>query len=163
MDNVVPPRIFRFEKWWLEHEDFIKLVVKVWNTPCSFSSAVDIWLFKLRLLRKQARGWSINVESANKKVKNDLMLEYDILDMFAESNLLSVPEKDRMSQIRSEIDKILMQEETKAWQRSRDRFIKEGDRNTSYFHAMANHRRRKKRIVVLDGPNGPVESSSEML
>lgn len=97
-----------------------------------------------------------------KKLKKDLLQEFDILDTFAESCLLSDVEKSRMCQIREELDFILKQE-TKAWQRSRDRFIKEGDRNTSYFHAIASQRRRKKKIVVLDGPSGPVESTSGML
>jgi hypothetical protein len=68
-----------------------------------------------------------------------------------------------MSQIRSELEIILKNEEIKAWQRSRDRFLTEGDRNTSFFHAVANQRRRKKKISMLDGPCGPVESTHEMI
>ena len=45
----------------------------------------------------------------------------------------------------------------------RDRNIKEGDRNTAYFHAVANQRRRKTLIHSLDGPNGPVTEVDEML
>jgi hypothetical protein len=52
---------------------------------------------------------------------------------------------------------MLPKEETKAWQRSKDRFITEGDMNTTCFHATANQRRRKKKIVVLDGPCSPLE------
>jgi hypothetical protein len=47
--------------------------------------------------------------------------------------------------------------------RSRDRNILEGDRNTTYFHAVANQRRRKKFIHVLDGPQGPVTENKDML
>jgi hypothetical protein len=54
-------------------------------------------------------------------------------------------------------------EETKAKQRSREKWVAEGNRNTSYFHAVANQRRRKKMIQVLDGPDGPVHENKEML
>jgi hypothetical protein len=54
-------------------------------------------------------------------------------------------------------------EETKAKQRATDRYIVEGDRNTAYFHAVANQRRRKKQISVLDGPSGPVTEVKDML
>jgi hypothetical protein len=43
-----------------------------------------------------------------------------------------------------ELEKICNMEEVKAKQRSRDRSIKEEDRNTAYFQAVANQRNRKK-------------------
>jgi hypothetical protein len=47
-------------------------------------------------------------------------------------------------------------EEIKIRQRARDRDILEGDRNTAYFHAMANYRSRKKCIDYLESPIGHV-------
>jgi hypothetical protein len=41
--------------------------------------------------------------------------------------------------------------------------ILEGDKNTAYFHAIANQRRRKKLIHVLDGPEGHITDNKEML
>ena len=85
------------------------------------------------------------------------------MDVFSEKNQLSDEEKERMQDIKKQLDLIWQQEETKAWQRSRDRHILEGDRNTSYFHALANQRRRKKKIDTLNGPSGPVSDTKGML
>ena len=32
------PYMFRFEKWWLERDEFQTLVAEVWNTPCHFDN-----------------------------------------------------------------------------------------------------------------------------
>jgi hypothetical protein len=37
---------------------------------------------------------------------------------------------------------------------SRERNIAEGDKNTAYFQALANQRKRKKKISSLQGPTG---------
>jgi hypothetical protein len=54
-------------------------------------------------------------------------------------------------------------EETKARQISREREIKEGDRNTKYFQAIANQRRRKTIVFNMDGPEGTVQSTKEII
>jgi hypothetical protein len=64
--NPIPPRLFRFEKWWLKHEGFGDLVRKVWGSKCNCTSAIDIWQFKLRLLRKTVKGWDINIQAGLK-------------------------------------------------------------------------------------------------
>jgi hypothetical protein len=50
-------------------------------------------------------------------------------------------------------------EEIKVRQRSRDRDILEGDRNTAYFYAIANHRARKKKIEGMQGERGLVQDT----
>ena len=69
----------------------------------------------------------------------------------------------RLKFTHAELQKISLQDEIKAKQKSRDRDIKEGDRNTSYFHVVANQRRRKSVIHSLDGPHGPVTNPKDML
>jgi hypothetical protein len=49
------------------------------------------------------------------------------------------------------------------WQRSKDRIFFEGDQNTTYFHVVANQRRRKNQISILEGPDDPVYFTKDML
>jgi hypothetical protein len=69
----------------------------------------------------------------------------------------------RENEIPEELEHICSLDEIKIRQRARDKQILEGDRNTTYFHAIANHRNRKKRIDRLRGPNGMVTETSEIL
>jgi hypothetical protein len=91
------------------------------------------------------------------------MEEYDILDIKSETEELSPAELLRFKNIYAEMHNLWLKEEVKAKQRSRDRNIKEGDKNTTYYHSVANQRRRKMLVHSLDGPDGPITDDAGML
>jgi hypothetical protein len=115
---------------------------------------------KNRRFRKTSKGWSRNIETDLRKLKKDMMEEFDLLDIKSESKTLSDAELARLKEINLEMQKLWLKEETKAKQCSRDKDIPEGDRNTAYFHAVANQRRRKTLISSLEGPEGQTSDLS---
>ena len=77
---------FRFEKWWLKQDGFDQEVIKNWSNPGRSRKAINIWQFKVRNFRKFAKGWSANIESAQHKKKQQLIAEYDLLDILSETD-----------------------------------------------------------------------------
>jgi hypothetical protein len=110
---------------------------------------VSVWQFKIRNLGRKVRGWSRNRDSKIRKNRHELIKELDELDLLAEHQNLSEEEQEMRKELSLKLDKSWRIEETKAWQRARDRDIK-GDRNTSYFFAKANQKKRKKTIARLE-------------
>jgi hypothetical protein len=76
---------------------------------------------------------------------------------------LNGQEKERLKFLNEELKKIWSIEEVKGRQRARERGIKEGDRNTRYFHVVINQRRRKSIIHKMEGPAGEVENTEEIV
>jgi hypothetical protein len=50
--------------------------------------AIDRWQFKMRKTRMGLKGWSANIESAQRKCKQSLIAEYDLLDIHSETQNL---------------------------------------------------------------------------
>jgi hypothetical protein len=83
--------------------------------------------------------------------------------VLAESRPLTPQEKESFSQASKELNDIWAMEEIKARPRARERDIKEGDRNTKYFHVVANQRKRKTTIHSIEGPAGAKENIEEII
>ena len=75
---------------------------------------------------------------------------------------VSIIEEERRVEI--EIRDIRRKIETESWQRCRPFILRDGDKNTSYFHYCASHRRKQNRIKSLFDSNGveKVEQSEIM-
>ena len=79
-----------------------------------------------------------------KLLKNKLQ----VLEAFLENNM------DNIRQVRLALNFWLDTEEVMWKQRSRNRYLKEGDRNTSFFHTKALNRKQQNWIQGLEDDNG---------
>jgi hypothetical protein len=144
-------------------ETRLEVVKEAWSAQCPMNGAMDVWQYRIRTFRRLLRGWTSNIVAELNKQKQSVTAEFNWLDMEAESRNLEEWEKERMKILGRELERIWAIEEIKMRQRSRDRNILEGDRNTAFFYAVANQRARKKKIEGLLGENGFVRGAPEIL
>ncbi|KAL9682775.1 hypothetical protein QQ045_014583 [Rhodiola kirilowii] len=71
--------------------------------------------------------------------------------------------KDKEAELSNELDEWLEREEIFWRQRSRAEWLRQGDRNTAYFHAKASQRRKRNRIDGLENDRGELCESEESI
>jgi predicted RNase H-like nuclease len=101
------------------------------------------------------RGWAANEVVAQNKSKVELSKEFTRLKSLAEARELSDNERRELKHIEDKLEQIWALEEIKIRQRSRDRNILEGDKNTAYFQVVATKGVGKK-IECLESDAGLV-------
>ena len=138
------PRPFRFIDAWLSHLGCVKLISKTWSESCG-SSFMD----KLKKVKLSLKKW--NAEEFGCIDEKIQLLENKIqeLDLIADNRNLEAHEFEERRNSQMDLWRWLKGKEVFWVQQSRAKWIKEGDRNTRYFHVMATMRRRKNAIESL--------------
>lgn len=142
---LVPP-LFRFESTWLKEPDFVQLIIKWWiDSPLSPQGDVAYqWKQKLSSLTRKIRGWAKNHYGAKRKQKQQFLSSLHSLEHIKESRALSPDELSLWTHTKNALDQIYLEEEIHWKQRSKQKWLAEGDYNTKFFHLVASHRKKKK-------------------
>lgn len=96
---------------------------------------------KLRRLRHRLAAWNLSTFGNILSHKKVILDELESLERLEESNSLPSALWERLASLKSYLTLIAGQEEVMWGQRSRVRWLKEGDTNISFFHKVANSRR----------------------
>uniref|UniRef100_A0A2N9JBI5 CCHC-type domain-containing protein n=1 Tax=Fagus sylvatica TaxID=28930 RepID=A0A2N9JBI5_FAGSY len=115
---------FRFEQAWVKDPACEGVVTDAWTTE------------------REGRGGP----KKSKTIK--------VLLQHCEENLEVDQNREKANQLRRELNTQLEEEELYWQQRSRVCWLKEGDKNTKFFHAFANQRRRTNEITMLRDNHG---------
>lgn len=84
----------------------------------------------------------------NIKIKS-VMEEVKKLDEKARAGGLNATEEDNRNYLRGEVERLLISEEIRWRQKSRAQWLKEGDRNTKFFHKMESIHKNANQISNL--------------
>ena len=140
------PTPFRFENMWLKVEG-VKDLLKYWWEEGSFSGSPSFILAeKLKFLKAKLKEWNINTFGRVEYRKNMALEQMEYWDAKEKINRLSLEELEARNEAREEYKKWVLLEEITWRQKSREVWLKEDDRNTGFFHKMANAHRRRNNV-----------------
>lgn len=138
------PRPFRFNNCWLQHPDFIRFVDDSW---AGFEvSGSCIYSFKEKLKIKE---WNVEVYGNLDLKINRLVEKLNELDAVASGRAFSSEEVEDRRSLTEDLWCCQKQKDNLMYQKSRLKWLKEGDSNSSFFHSYVNYRRRENNVVVV--------------
>ncbi|CAN0853710.1 Transposon TX1 uncharacterized 149 kDa protein [Linum grandiflorum] len=142
-------RPWRFEIMWLEHDKFKPMLESWWGGPLRDGELLFRVAQKFKKFKGKLKTWNKEVF---KHVETEIevrLSRVDELDRIEEDG--SLVEVGRMERIRlkCELDNLWKLEEISWRQKAREDWLKLGDRNTKYFHRVANFNRRRNHLDGL--------------
>ncbi|OAY62569.1 LINE-1 retrotransposable element ORF2 protein [Ananas comosus] len=147
-------RRFRFERVWLSREDFSTSVPIWWNEVTSERSAILTLTAKLRHCRTRMKEWCRTKFHSISNAIRSFQEEIRSIDLLEEIDTLSPEVRDKRVNLKAQLQLILKEEEILWKSRAKQHWLKEGDGNTKFFHAVANGRKRSNEIHYIVDDNG---------
>jgi hypothetical protein len=133
----------------LKNKDFKGVVATVWNDHKIQGWAANVLKEKLKSLKVVLKQWNIDTYGERDKKIPLLTNLINDIEILGESRDLSDVEKKEWKQNCEKLLLLLESKESLEFQRSKAKWLKEGDANSSYFHACVKGRKVANGIVAL--------------
>ena len=144
---------FRFENMWLGYDGFSDIIDQWWGEARVNGYASYAIANKLKYIKVKLKIWKREVFGDIRTKKFVSRSIINSLDAKEESDGLSRDELIQRKAARDDWAKLTLMEEISWRQKSRVLWLREGGRNTKFFHRMANLHRKFNHMsfVVVDG------------
>ncbi|KAF5454683.1 hypothetical protein F2P56_024330 [Juglans regia] len=134
------PSPFRFQKMWCSHGSFQRLVEETWKQPTLGSGMVKL-AAKLKRLKMELRIWNKSVFGRVDTNIQELEARMAVLEAQLQSGFSEKIEANYIV-TKLEIDIWEKREESRLAQLAKNKWLKEGDQNPKFFHAVVSQCRR---------------------
>ncbi|MCH83868.1 LINE-1 reverse transcriptase like [Trifolium medium] len=151
------PKPFRFNNSWLNNKNFHGMVTKVWQDQHFFGWMGFILKERLKGLKVAIKEWNVELFG-----KPEILAEILALDNKSEVMGLSQVEAATMKVKFKDLWRLLKSIDVSIYQRSRSKWLKAGDANTTYFHSRMKARKKTNGLLTLLTPSGWAEGPAQV-
>jgi mannosylglycoprotein endo-beta-mannosidase len=154
IDTDIPKAsLFRFDNYWVDLPGFKECVTKSWGIGSHKKYSSAIVADKLKKLRAELKRWNVSLSKLKDLIQkcNSVIL---FLDTLEEQRSLYRVEFNFRAIVKSHLDELLLAECNYWKKRCTIRWMKQGEDNTKFFHAMATERYRRNSIAMLQDEEG---------
>ena len=152
--------IFRFENFWAEQAGFLECVSAAWERESLKRSSAGVLADKFKALRYSLKNWHKSLSKLKAQIENCNKV-VAFMDYLEEQRPLFLPEFNFRKIVKLHLEDLLLIECNYWRKRCTVRWIKLGEDNTKFFHAMATTRFRRNSIAMLRGDDGLMVSEHE--
>jgi hypothetical protein len=143
---------FKYEAMWLRAPDYKEVLEKAWSEGNNGQRPLHATWSNLNRVAGSLKDWSrATFGSVRKEIRK---LEGRL--RYIRGQILSDATVEEEREVERQLCELFEREEIMARQRSRVEWLREGDRNTAFFHARASARRRTNKIDRLYSADGSI-------
>jgi mannosylglycoprotein endo-beta-mannosidase len=138
-------------------------VKEIWNKRVNAKSAIDTWCIKMDRINFFLKGWGQSLKGHTRKYKKIVKKELEIIEKLEEESTLDAVNLDRKTFIQSELLRLMEEEESYWHKRSNSTWLLKGNCNTTFFHRVANRKKRKNTIFSLKHNDQVIEGDDALV
>ncbi|KAF3785246.1 hypothetical protein EJ110_NYTH28361 [Nymphaea thermarum] len=151
---------FRFYNFWMKEIECQNIIKDCWRQSVQGCPLIRI-IKKLELVQTMVSPWAKrygrDFETKINDIKNDILR----MQMEVENGNLNAIQKE--TDHREQLNHILLMEDIYWRQKSRIKWLKDGDANTKFFHESVKSRRRRNKINVITVDGQKFEEEEDIL
>jgi hypothetical protein len=146
--NILKAKKFCFENYWVDLPGFASFVSRSWSKESNQNYSSAILADNLKSLRHELKKWQTNLAHLKGLIQNFNKV-IPLLDTLEEKIPLYRTEFNFRKIVKLHLEDLLLAECNYWRKRCTIRWIKQGEDNTNFFHAMSTERFRRNAIAML--------------
>ncbi|XP_073016672.1 uncharacterized protein [Primulina eburnea] len=155
------PTAFRFENVWVREKNFKSSASIWWDRAAVRGWEGYKFMMKLKSVKMEIKRWNKEVYGMVDMRMGELRRKISVLDELESDGLGSEEVANERKENKMQLEDLICRQNRIHYQKSKIKWVKEGDQNTKFFHSLLNQRRSKATINRLEREDGSITSDED--